>query len=97
MSNATDTVCNTGYNSGYNAGYAVGPSQYNKSFSIPLSLVVEDTGNDTVTSLSAEGTLYFNPYTGAKSGTFTLAGHGKYWDASGGRWVHTNASKRVNV
>lgn len=96
MSSATDTVYNTGYNSGYNAGYAVGPSQYNKSFSIPISLSAETT-NDTVTNLSAEGTLYFNPYTGAKSGTFTLAGHGKYWDASNGKWVHTNASKRVNI
>lgn len=93
MSNATDTV----YNAGYNAGYAVGPSQYNKNFSIPLSLVVEDTGNGTVTSLSAEGTLYFNPYTNAKSGVFTLAGHGRYWDASNGKWVNENASKQVRI
>lgn len=85
------------YKSGYTNGSSSGASSYNRSFAIPLSLVVEDTGDDTVTSLSAEGTLYFNPYTNAKSGVFTLAGHGKYWDASNSKWVHTNVRKQINI
>lgn len=87
----TEDQYNAAGSANYNNGFEAGKSQFNKAFAIVIGSSASRSSEDDsiVTYLAAKGTVYFNPYTGAKSGTLNLQGNHQYWVPEHGSWSYS--------